>query len=259
MEKNFDKKDTIIALLTIVVIGLIVFIFRSGSSISPNMQSIGANKDYEFYKHISSYISLLPDEKLEIVDKRIEKVAGSMEQDNSDLAKAIVLVYANEINKDKQTEQILSELKDNIASLVRSSAIDENTIFSKNTECAKLSSNIKGELKGKYSKGSATESEELNFIFYSPTLNTCLYTTNYTYNYSNFAFGKSDYYSKNSYRIYNVSSNNQLGDYPSYYSLEYPYLSKDEQDKSTKKGKRDYAKFVLENSGYNAKLLGSDF
>ena len=51
-----------------------------------------------------------------------------------------------------------------------------------------------------------------------------------------------------------MSSNKQLGDYSSYF-YKYPYLSEEEANTAVKNGQKDYKKFILENSGYNAKLL----
>jgi len=178
-----------------------------------------------------------------------------MNKDDSKIQNIVILALVNEFMSDNETKKAVIELKDRVSNLIKDSRIDKDTLFTKNTECAKLTSNIKDELAKKYKSTSVvTEKEELNFIFYSPTLNTCTYTTDYSYNYSNYSSSKNQYYTKDSHRIYDVSSNKQLGDYPSYY-YEYPYLTKEEASIATKNGDRDYKKFVLENSGYNAKLL----
>ncbi len=250
-------KNIIIACLVAVIGVLVVLPYVKGNSSISSLQvaNSGTNEDVEFFRYINVYKSLLPEDKFKIVSERINKVSGEADKEDSKIQNTLILAISDEIKQDPTTKDILSQLKKDVATLVKNSKIDKDTLFSKNTECAKLTSNIKDELSKKYKNTTyVTEKEELNFIFYSPSLNTCLYTTDYSYDYSNYTFGKSESYTKKSDKIYDVSSNKQLGDYPSWY-WEYPSLSKEESDKAVTEGQKNYAKFIFENSGYNAKLL----
>lgn len=250
-------KNIIIGCLVVIIVFLVGFPYIKGNSSSVFLKTVssGTSDDIEFYKYLNVYKSLLPEDKYKIVDERIKKIANDADKEDSKLQNTIILAMSEEINADQATKDILTQLKKDVADLVKNSKLDKDTLFSKNTECAKLTSNIKDELSKKYkSTLSVTEKEELNFIFYSPSMNTCLYTTDYSYDYSNYSSGKYESYSQKSDRVYDVSSNKQLGNYPSWY-WQYPYLSKDEADKAVIEGQKSYAKFIFENSGYNAKLL----
>lgn len=261
MKNIFGFKNTIIFILVLVIFGLVAY-YQKDKFLKDEVAILGIenniadlNKDIEFYKYLGIYASLLPDDKFKIVDDRINKVSEEIDREDSKIQNIMILTTISEIMNESGSKDVIFELKDTISELLKDSKMDKDTLFTKNTECAKLSSNIKNDLTKKYKDTSFTkEKEELNFIFYSPTLNTCIYTTNYDYNYSSYLNGKSEYYSKNSHRIYDISSDKQLGDYPSFY-YEYPYLTKEQADMSVKNGNKDYKKFVLKNSGYNAKLL----
>ena len=259
--KNITNKDFIIFILVLILVGLVIYdlkggLFKNDSDFVGLENSFNKlNKDIEFYKYISVYKSLLSDDKLKIVDDRVDKISKETEEENSKVQNMLVLALINEVMKETGAEKIILELRDKVSNLLLDSKIDKDTLFSKNTECAKLTSNIKDELLKKFkSTSTIKEKEELNFMFYSPTLNSCVYTTNYEYDYSNYSLSKSEYYTKSSFRVYDVSSNKQLGDYPSYF-YKYPYLSEEEANTAVKNGQKDYKKFILENSGYNAKLL----
>ncbi len=260
--KNFlDTRNTIILILVVVVVVLITSYLKNNTNNSDNSLSgiesnlVKLNKDMEFYKYLSIYKSLLDDEESKLVDERSSKINEELADEDSKIVEALTLFIVNEIMKDENSKKIILDLKDKVDDLVKKSEIDESVLFTKNTECAKFSSDIKEELSKKYkSTSTVTETEELNFIFYSPELNTCLYSTSYNYDYSNYSNRENPYYSKDSYRVYEVSSSNPIQKYPSYY-YKYPYLSEDEADKSAENGLIGYKKFILENSGYNAKLL----
>lgn len=250
-----SKNIIIIALVIVVVLlGLPYIKGKTGMS-SLKVADSGINEDVEFFRYINVYKSLLPEDKYRIVDERIKKVTEEADKEDSKIQNTLILAISDEIKADPATKDILAQLKKDVVNLVKDSKIDKDTLFSKNTECAKLTSNIKDELSKKYKSSSfVTEKEELNFIFYSPSMNTCLYTTDYSYDYSNYTFGKSESYTKKSDKVYDVSSNKQLGDYPSWY-WRYPSLSEEEADSVVKEGQKNYAKFIFENSGYNAKLI----
>ncbi|MDO8589978.1 MAG: hypothetical protein Q7R69_01775 [bacterium] len=249
-------KNIIIVVLVVIIVWLgIPFVKGKTNMSSIKVADSGTNEDVEFYKYLNVYKSLLPEDKYKIVDERIKKVAEEADKEDSKIQNTLILTMSDEIKADPATKDILAQLKKDVADLVKNSKIDKDTLFSKNTECAKLTSNIKDELSKKYKNTTfVTEKEELNFIFYSPSMNTCLYTTDYSYDYSNYNNVKSEYYTKKSDKIYDVSSNKQLGDYPSWYWLD-PSLSKEEADKAVTEGQKSYAKYIFENSGYNAKLL----
>lgn len=258
-------KNILIAVLFLVIIGLVTYEFRGKfskeeasntpySGLEKKFETL--DKDFEFYKYLAIYDALLPDDKYKILKDRYQKMSKELDTENSEAQKMLTLSLASVITSDKAVQPIVTELRDSVALLKKNSKIDQDALFAKNTECAKLTSNIKEELsKNSKSTLEVTEKEEFNFIFYSPTLNTCVYSTKYDYNYFNYKSVADDNYSKSSYRLYDVSSSKQLGDYPYYYFGNVPYTSKDEQEKNVENGRRDYKKFILENSAYNATLL----
>lgn len=256
-----EAKNIIIFLLIITIAGLLFFDLK-GKFTANKVEVSGKGNTtedlgtrIEFYKYLNTYSGLLSDEDFETFSNRMAKLEEDTGKDDSDIRKALVLAMANEVLKDAKTKTIVFELEKKVAILKESSKLNADVLFAKNTECAKLTSNIKDELSKKYkSVGSTTEKEELNFIFYSQSLNTCIYTTKYDYDYFNYSSGKSENYSKNSFRVYDISTNKQLGDYPNYY-YKYPFMPEDEAKSAIKKALRSYKKFILENSGYNAKLL----
>lgn len=252
---KMEFKNAIIVILLLAVAWLGWPYLQGQNSTSSSLMSSSSKNDIEFFTYFNAYKSLLPEDEFKIVDARVNKVSEEANKEDSNIKNTIILSYANEINKDEATKKIITALKEQVDGLKKNSKIDADTLFSKNTECAKLTSNIQEGLSKKYkSSYSATETEDLGIIFYSPTMNTCIYSTDYKYSYSNYTSGKSEYYVKNSNKLYDVSSNKQLGDFPNYY-YKYPYMSEQEAKDAVKNGQKSYAKFVFENSGYNAKLL----
>ncbi|MBI2609861.1 hypothetical protein HYW53_01650 [Candidatus Giovannonibacteria bacterium] len=200
------------------------------------------NKDIEFYRNIGAYASLLDDRQYEHVSSEFKKLGEGYDKEHSNLQDLFILYSVVELSRDADSEKALAELKDRVKKLRESSSLNKDEAFSKNNECAKLSPSIKENL---------SDDEEFKFMFYSPSMNSCLYVTYYS---EKSAFGAKEYYAANSFRIYDSSTSKQLKDFPDYY-YNYPYLSKDETDRKTAAGKRDYAKYILENSGYNADLI----
>jgi len=79
MNNTFGVKNSIILILTIIIIGLVFYNSKDKSlkseagflGIENNITEL--NKDIEFYKYLNIYRSLLSDEKFKIVDDRMTR------------------------------------------------------------------------------------------------------------------------------------------------------------------------------------------
>ena len=200
------------------------------------------NQDSDFYKHVTSYISLLNDDQYKTVITRYKKIGEEIEDQDSKSFKLLLFTMTNEVMNDEESNRLILELKDRVKLLKSEVKISTSDSFSRSTECASLVGGIKEQL---------AKDESFEFMFYSPNLNTCVYVTDYSFTSSGLS---SKYYSESKYKVYNASTNALLKTFPHYY-YQYPYLSKDEADASAEKGEKDFVKFVLENSGYNAELI----
>lgn len=200
------------------------------------------NKDIDFYRNINPYLSLLDDKQYEHVQSEFEKIQRKTDEDDSNLQDLIILNFIIEVMKDDDSKQFIMNLRNKVKTLQTETAMNKDELFSKNNECAKLSPVITQQL---------SKDETFKFIFYSPSMNACLYVIDY--HYSSPSLSK-EYYIANKYRAYNASTNTKLKEFP-YHYYNYPYLSKDAADKESAMGQKDYASFILENSGYNVELL----
>ena len=93
MNNTFGVKNSIILILTIIIIGLVFYNSKDKSlkseagflGIENNITEL--NKDIEFYKYLTIYRSPLSDEKFKIVDDRMTKVSDEMNKDDSKIQK----------------------------------------------------------------------------------------------------------------------------------------------------------------------------
>lgn len=266
------KQIIIIIILIAIIIPLAIFfdldkikdIFnRENTKIENNKfkdleKNLGElDKDVEFYKHFDLYLSLSDDKKYNQVKEKIDNFWN----ESKELENLFMLIVVNELFKDEETKNIVNELKKDVYEYKKLTKEEENEIFEKNNSCAILITSITEQLSNKYKNTDSkiTEKEELDFIFYSPKMKTCLYSTEYSYNYiPSFLDYKNDYkdYWYSSKIVYNASTNAKINEYKTYYSLDYPLIiDKEESEKETERNKKNYTKFILENSNYNIELL----
>lgn len=125
------------------------------------------------------------------------------------------------------------------------SKLEQDNLFQKDTSCASLAQNIKDDL-----EKNKLEQESFEFIFYSPTLNTCIYSTELRTSSGTYSAG--NYSSETSKKVYNANSRTLLNSYRVYSSKDLDDSAKSELSKN---GRREYMKFILENSNYNIELL----
>lgn len=215
------------------------------------------SEDTDFYRYLDLYTTLSNEEDYQYVKEAVERF-----EELEEIPDFIILILVNELFKDEKVKTILNNLKDEVYAEIKKELTkeEEDELFEKNTACANLITGITEQLASKYpeenkwSRYTTTKDEEFEFIFYSPTMKNCLYSTKYSYDYSDHDSYK-DSYNTNSKRIYNVSSKTQLEEFTTYYSYNYPYLDDEERADETDKNKKGYAKFILENSNYNIDLI----
>jgi len=249
-----DKKIIAIVVLIITNVITISFLFANGKislAGEPNIKSdfngiesaLGEmEKDAYFYQNFNIFSNLFNDEDEKYFKQSIKK----LEDEKFLEEKVSLLVLAGIFQKDPKIKEISENAKD-LYNKYKLSDKDKEELFSKNNDCAKLVGDIKDGLKDKYKNSyGSTEKEELGFIFYSPTLKACVYSTNYEYSYAS----GDKYYTKNSKIIYNASIQTKINEFDTY-AYQYPGM----KDEDIERGKKLYAKFILENSGYNADLL----
>lgn len=249
-----DKKTNtlLIVSITLVITNIITLYFLfGGNNITTNTKGefggiekiLGdIEKDSYFYQNLNTFSALFSDE-----DSKYFEDFGKKMQDEKFEEKKLILVYlASIFQRDSKIKEISEKIK-NFYNKNKLSDTEKEELFSKNNDCAKLVDGIKNGLKDKYKNSSTTtESEGFGFIFYSPTLKTCVYSTDYDYSYS---YGK-EYYTKASKIVYNASVQTKIEEF-STSAYKHPYVN----DEDTKRGRKLYSKFILENSGYNADLL----
>ena len=248
MKKMFDIKLVIIIIL-IILIGVAYFLGKNGSVIGTKSEFGGIEntlkeieKDSYFYQNFGIFSALFNDE-----DSKYFKDFGKKMEDEKFVEKNLSLIMlAGIFEKDSKIKEMLEGVK-NIYNKNKLSDKEKEEIFLKNNDCAKLVADIKNGLKDKYKNSyGTTEKEEFGFIFYSPTLKACVYSTDYDYSYS--SGGK--YYTKASKMVYNASVQSKIDEFTTY-AYEHPYVKEDDVER----GNKLYVKFILENSGYNADLL----
>ena len=199
-------------------------------------------KDSYFYQNLDTFSALFNDED----SKYFENFGKKMEDEKFTEEKLILVYLATIFQKDSKIKEIAEKTKD-FYNEKKISDTEKEELFSKNNECAKLVDGIKSGLKNKYKNSlTTTESEGFGFIFYSPSLKTCVYSADYDYSYS----AGGDYYTKASKIVYNASTQSKIDEF-NVYAYEHPYITDDD----TERGRKLYYKFILENSGYNADLL----
>ena len=194
--------------------------------------------DLDFYKNLDIYFKLLGHDDSEYMGKIEERLDEKIEDD-------FILFAVSRIIEDDRSKEIINNLKDEVYSK-RLTEEEKEEIFSKNNACAELVPSIKEQLKDKYKQSyDISKQEEFEFIFYSPTIKSCLYSTSYSHTNST-----EDYYSEKSKMVYNASTQSKIDEY-TVSIFEHPYLTEED----AKNGRKNYVKFILENSGYNADLL----
>jgi hypothetical protein len=239
MKKYLIPVIFLVGLIVGVVAGLFIGKFIESK------EAIKTGEISDFYRNADVYINLLSDDDFDYFSKYMEDYTSTDEY-NSLLMKFII----NEISsKDERIKNMMSALEESISKETKKDLTKEekDKLFEKSNTCASLINGIKEQLSKKSQK------ETLDFIFYSPTNNGCLYSTTQEYNYKGFTYD--DSYSTSSKVVYNASNNTQLESYITYYSYNYPYLSANEVMDQENKNRKKYNEYILKNSNYDTTLI----
>ncbi|KPJ54991.1 hypothetical protein AMJ47_02955 [Parcubacteria bacterium DG_72] len=246
MKKIIILLITIVVVLTLTNIITVSFLFndketkdsKEGKFSGLELTLEELEKDLDFYKNLDIYFKLLDYEDSEYMGKIEERLDEKIEDD-------FMLFAVSRIIEDERSKEIINKLKDEVYSK-KLTEEEKEEIFSKNNACAELATGINEQLKNKFeSSYNISKEEELEFIFYSPSLKSCLYSTAYEYSST-----VDDYYNKHTKIVYNASTQSKIDEF-TVYAYNYDYLD----DEDIEKDRKRYVKFILENSGYNADLL----
>ena len=174
------------------------------SGLEKNLASL--EKDWNFYDYLYYYQGLLNDSDYTYLRDIHEKIYY-----NDEYFKFTELWAINEMFKDEKAKNIIANLKSQVNEKITSAQKDKDEIFQKNTACASLVNGIKEQLSKKYKTSLYSlyldEEETMSFIFFSPTMQSCLYTTEYR-KYTHEPFSSE-------YRkiVYNASNNTKIKDF----------------------------------------------
>ena len=212
------------------ILGFIVCYFIFGNSNIPESNlSVGGQK-IEDSSDILAYFYLLDSDNYSRLMEMSSKIEEKKDLDNLVLGVYINYVFSQDPALEKSLNAVMKEVstkKQNIS------------YFDKDTSCAALTSNIKNGLKS---------NEDLETIFYSPTLDSCLYVITQ----SNEGSSYNNYVSEVYKKIYKSTSNSAIESYKVYSSDRY---KNDISEKESDSGARNLVRYILENSNYNVDVL----
>ena len=193
-------------------------------------------QDIEYYRNISGYIYLLDQDTY----KKVEELGSTIEEDQ-ELMDHIIMAYTEKLFR---TEPSVQEKLTTVIQDIKTKKTDTD-YFEKNTTCASLIPGIQSQLSERASDSVADE--ELEFTFYSPTLDTCIYVTDYSV--TDYSDG---YNNETSKKVYNANTGTTLETFRI-------YSTKDRDDTNSNersiKNQRDFVRYILENSNYKMELL----
>jgi len=227
------NKNNFVTVIVSLFVGFSLSMFLGGDSsvsISPNNKTKIEN-DYEYYKYVSGYKYLLNTEEEKRFDELIENI------DDDELVKKLAISYMDVLFKESGE---VKEIIDGVINEVKENKKDID-YFDKNTSCVSLESSI---------KDSISSDDSLEFIFYSPSYDSCLYVVSNSYKKNpSDIYSYSYIYEKD---IYKAGSSQPIKTFRVYGSDDYD----DEfENNKSKKGVKEFVNFVLENSNYNMELL----
>ncbi|TSC86229.1 MAG: hypothetical protein G01um10148_735 [Parcubacteria group bacterium Gr01-1014_8] len=207
-------------------------IVSSTSNLERKLNELGKDKD--FYANFQYYAALLNADELKYYR---EYLAKNEEEITKNLEATMTLLSINEIYKDDRLKSYILDLRDRIYE----KQSNNKDFFERNTACGNLANTIQSKL---------AKDEKLDFVFYSPEKNTCIYATNYSFSSSSLE----DFYTYEEKRLYDGSTHVKIGSYR-VYALGSPYLSENEENAQEESARVAYIKYILENSGFNVELL----
>lgn len=199
-------------------------------------------ENWDFYKNIGYFAQTL-DSNL------IESIGEEFDEDGSEFQKLVIGLLVYMMNQDDEVRISLDEIRmDYDRAQEKKEELSDDSVFEKNTSCASLVPGIRSEINSGNTLGDTNRT--FDYIFYSGTKNTCLYSV------SSKEESKSG--AKAYKLIYDASSNNQIGRYlvfVSYDFEDYAGNSGESFDERVLEETGEYIKFVLENSYYDSTLL----
>jgi hypothetical protein len=244
--KFMDKTNILVVIL--LVSNILTVAFFSGKELlikpKPVLSSFekavkDIHKDLHFYENFDTFSALFSEEdykNFEILEREFSE--GGSYEDNLMADMIAEFFVANPKMKE------ISEKARDIYNKNKPSDKEKEILVQKSDKCAESKQVIEDELAKKY-ENVGDEREGLDFVFYSPTLETCAYSAGYVKNYKN---EQGIYSIEQKEIIYNASTGKMIKEF----ALESEY---DMDDFEPDMGVRDYVKFILENSGYRAELL----
>lgn len=235
---------SIVVLVTLANAGITYSILNNnqtgdGGSLDRAISEV--ESDWDFYKNIGAVLQIVNPEFIDSLEEEYE-------EEGSELQEILAGFIVYKINQDEEVKSEFEAIKTAYEkSQIEKGKLSSDSTFEKNTACAALVSGIREEIEP---GGSIFGDDEFEYIFYSPTLNNCIYSV------ALIEDGKEGY--KNYKVLYNASSNNEIGKYLVNVSYGFKGIlgneAKDFEDQISE-DKTEYVKFVLENSYYNFDLF----
>lgn len=240
--KKHGKSLGLIALGALIAIGISNYlptVSRNDStgSLIKDVQSKTTKfaVDVDYYKDFEIYAHLLEFDDFQ----KMKEVTGALE-DNEEFMNYATLVYLSALSR--ENSEFENKIKA-VIDIVKKNKTD-NSSFEQDATCAKLIPGIKETL-DKQTTGTSREKEELVFIFFSPSLQSCLYVTEHA------DYDKS--YSSTRYKtVYNANTSTKIEQYRVYTSDDY---DNPEEDRVSDRNSSNFVRYILENSNYNVDLL----
>ncbi len=201
-------------------------------------EETGSTFDDDFFENSSAYTNLLSEDDFAKFQSKIEDIENS-EEINKEIQK---MNFTYIVNKDSDLKDLLVKANQEVTTKKKDGAY-----FEQSATCANLTSGIKANIKeedGTYAYG--ITNRKFEYMFYSPTLDTCIYTVNKT-QYPGSSFEGTTYK-----EVYNANSQTLINTYKIY---GYNDSKSESEAKKSQAEKRLYIKYILENSNYNVDLL----
>lgn len=240
--KIFENRSTLIGAILLAGVAGFFLGQQSGSlfgtsttssdKIGPTFSQLEEDKD--FYKDVFLYSALLPQKDYLHIKDEIDQL------DEREVQNLVMLTAASKLfNASERNREIFLSLRDQVEN--KKDANAESDTFEKDASCADLTSNVKQDL---------GEDEEFQFMFYSPTRDSCLYSIEYSS--SSGSLFDDNYESQTEYQVYDAHTQKMINEYEVRHSDMSDESSLKEEVEVNRKG---YVSFILENSGYNTELL----
>lgn len=236
----------IVALLSSTATFFVTRQFMSGSEAGTKINVVSATGnstlDKDFIGNLVAYINLLDNNEYEQYWESISQI----DEDQALQEEMSALTLGFLFEKKPELKAMIEELQRKV-----NDSKTEEKYFEQNTACAALVPGINANLETSIKTFISTETREIETMFYSPVLETCVYVVNST------TIENNPYKTIVRKQVYNGNSQSLIQTYYIYSSDDY---ENEAQGNRSEDEKRNFVKFILENSNYNVELLkDSDF